>query len=170
MSGFMKTVSKNSSPKQAFLYRLQSWRYENWKESQSSLSLYSFIFLLLFAFPYFFSLLHGLEAAFRSCEIKVKFKDVRAHCYCASLVRALFIRHALATLFSSACTESKTQKNIELMTFVSTWCTCEYFCWMLVGPHFFFGRSLPFLILAMILKTKKICTWEVLIFSHMLFK
>ena len=69
-----------------------------------------------------FSLLHGLEAAFRSCEIKVKFKDVRAHCYCASLVRALFIRHARATLFSSACTESKTQQNIELMTFVTTRC------------------------------------------------
>ena len=31
----------------------------------------------------------------------------------------------------------------------------EYFCWMLGDPHFFFGRSLPFLILAIIPKNKK---------------
>ena len=42
-------------------------------------------------------------------------KDVRAHCYCASLVRTLFIRHARATSFSRACTKSKTQQNTELM-------------------------------------------------------
>ena len=35
-------------------------------------------------------------------------KDVRAHCYCASPVRTLFIGHARATSFSSARTESKT--------------------------------------------------------------
>ena len=35
-------------------------------------------------------------------------KDVRAHCYCASLVRTLFIGHARATSFLSARTESKT--------------------------------------------------------------
>ena len=38
---------------------------------------------------------------------------------------------------------------------------------MLGDPHFFFGRSLPFLILSVILKKqKKNCTWEVLIISH----
>ena len=47
---------------------------------------------------------------------------------------------------------------------------CEYFCWMLGDPHFFFGRSFPFLILSIILKNKKICTWEVLIIFHILFK
>ena len=31
---------------------------------------------------------------------------------------------------------------------------CVYFCWMLGDPHFFFGRSLPFLILSIILKNK----------------
>ena len=31
----------------------------------------------------------------------------------------------------------------------------EYSCWMLGDPHFFFGRSLPFLILSIILKNKK---------------
>ena len=37
---------------------------------------------------------------------------------------------------------------------------------MLSEPHFFFGRSLPFPILSIILKNKKICAWEVLIISH----
>ena len=37
---------------------------------------------------------------------------------------------------------------------------------MLGDLHFFFGRSLPFLILSIILKNKKICAWEVLIISH----
>ena len=32
---------------------------------------------------------------------------------------------------------------------------CEYFCWMLGDPHFFFGGSLPFLILSIIIKKKK---------------
>ena len=49
-------------------------------------------------------------------------KDVRAHCYCASLVRTLFIGHARATSSSSGRTESKTQQNIEPMTFALTWC------------------------------------------------
>ena len=31
---------------------------------------------------------------------------------------------------------------------------CECFCWMLGDPHFFFGRSLPFLIFSIILKNK----------------
>ena len=32
---------------------------------------------------------------------------------------------------------------------------CEYFCWMLDDPHFFFGRPLSFLVLSFILKNKK---------------
>ena len=32
---------------------------------------------------------------------------------------------------------------------------CEYFCWIIGDPNFFFGRSLPFLILSIILKNKK---------------
>ena len=63
-------------------------------------------------------------------------KDVRAHCYCASLVRTLFIGHARATSFSSARTESKTQQNIELMTFALTWCA-NIFVGRSVTPTFF---------------------------------
>ena len=84
----------------------------------------------------------------------LQLKDVRAHCYCASLVCTPFIGHARATSFSSARTDSKTQQNIERMTFALTWCA-NIFCWILGDPHFFFGRSLPFLTLFIILKNKK---------------
>ena len=63
-----------------------------------------------------------LSAFERVKIVRAPLKDVRAHCYCASLVRTLFIGHARATSFSSARTESKTQQNIELMTFALTWC------------------------------------------------
>ena len=63
-------------------------------------------------------------------------------------------RHVRASSFSSARTESKSQQIIELMTFALTWCAnisveCS------VAPTFFFGRSLPFLILSIILNNKK---------------
>ena len=63
-------------------------------------------------------------------------KDVRAHCYCASLVRTLFIGHARATSFLSARTDSKTQQNIERMTFALTWCA-NIFVGCSVTPTFF---------------------------------
>ena len=44
---------------------------------------------------------------------------------------------------------------------------CEYFCWMLGDPHFFFGRSLPFLTLSIILKNKKnLCVGSFNYFSY----
>ena len=68
-------------------------------------------------------------------------------------MRTLFIRHARATSFSRACTESKTQQNIELMTFVLAWCA-NIFVGCSVTPTFF-GISLPFLILSIILTNEK---------------
>ena len=44
---------------------------------------------------------------------------------------------------------------------------CEYIFWMLGGPHFFFGRSLPFLILSVTLKNKQ--SKQVLIISELKF-
>ena len=38
---------------------------------------------------------------------------------------------------------------------------CEYFRWIIGDPHFFFGRSLSFLILSIILKNRKnLCVWS----------
>ena len=69
-------------------------------------------------------------------------------------MRTLFIGHTRATSFSSARTESKSQQNIELMTFALTLCA-NIFVGCSVTPTFFFGRSLPFLILSIRLKNKK---------------
>ena len=63
----------------------------------------------------------------------------------------------------------KNQQNIELITFALTWCA-NIFVGRSVKPTFFYGRSLPFLIFSIILKNQKICAWEVLIISHILFK
>ena len=84
-----------------------------------------------------------------------RFKDVRAHCYCAFLLRTLFIRHARATSYiERAHLEkhlTKCSANGRCVNLVR-----EYFCWMHSDPHFFFGKSLPFLILSIITKNKKI--------------
>ena len=69
-------------------------------------------------------------------NLQEQIKDVRAHCYCASLVRTLFIGHARVTSFSSARTDSKTQQNIERMTFALTWCA-NIFVGCSVTPTFF---------------------------------
>ena len=51
-------------------------------------------------------------------------------------MRKLFIGHARATSFSSAVTKSKTQQNLELMTFALTWCA-NIFVGCSVIPTFF---------------------------------
>ena len=63
----------------------------------------------------------------------VSLKDVRAHCYCASLVRTLFIRHARATSFSHQVENSTKYRADNLCVNL----VCEYFCWMLGDPLIF---------------------------------
>ena len=83
-----------------------------------------------------------------------KFKDVRAHCYCASLVRTLYMTwHVPRHVFQ---VRAPSRNSIKYRA--DDLCgnlICEYFCWIIGDPHFFFGRSLPFLILSIILKNKK---------------
>ena len=101
----------------------------------------------------------------KSQAIAVTIKDVRAHCYCASLLRTPFIKHPRATSFSSARTESKTQQK-QRAGDLGVNLVCQYFCWMLGDPQFFFGRSLPFPILSSILKNKKnLCVGSLNYFS-----
>ena len=72
-----------------------------------------------------------------------RIKDVRAHCYCASLVPTQFIRHVRATSsISSARTETKPTKYIADGLCVNL--VYEYFCWMLGDPHFFFRQITSF--------------------------
>ena len=65
----------------------------------------------------------------------------------------LFIGNARDTSLLSARTESKTQQNMELMTFALTWCA-NIFVGSPVTP-LFFGRSLSFLTLSIMLKKQK---------------
>ena len=106
-----------------------------------------------------------------SCTISPEsyLKDVRTHCYCASLVRTLCMTWHVSRHVFQARTRSRNSIKYRAGDLCGN-LICEYFCWIIGDPHFFFGRSLPFLILSIILKTKKICVWEVLIISYTLFK
>ena len=83
-----------------------------------------------------------------------EFKDVRGHCYSASLVRTLYMTwHVPRHVFQARpLSRNSTKYRADDLC-----CNliCEYFCWIIGDPHFFFGRSLPFLILSIILKNEK---------------
>ena len=73
-------------------------------------------------------------------------KDVRAHCYCASLVRTPYMTWPVPRHVFQARGPSRNSTKYRADDLCGN-LICEYFCWMLGDPHFFFGRSLPFLIL-----------------------
>ena len=81
-------------------------------------------------------------------------KDVHAHCYCASLVRTLYMMWHVPRHVFQAHAPGRNSTKYRADGLCGN-LICEYFCWMLGDPHFFFGRSLPFLILSIILKNKK---------------
>ena len=109
--------------------------------------------------------LASFDVTLKTVSEKMK-KNRIASNKCTSVVRTLFIGHVRATSFSSARTDSKTQQNIELMTFALTWCA-NIFVGCSVTPPFFFGRSLPFLTLFIILKNKKnLCVGSFNYFSY----
>ena len=81
-------------------------------------------------------------------------KDVRAHCYCASLVGTLYMTWHVPRHVFQARALSRNSIKYRADDLCGN-LICEYFCWIIGDPHFFFGRSLPFLILSIILKNKK---------------
>ena len=83
-----------------------------------------------------------------------EFKDVRAHYYCATLVRTLYMTWRVPRHVFQARAPSRNSTKCRADDLCGN-LICEYFCWMLGDPHFFFGRSLPFLILSIILENKK---------------
>ena len=100
------------------------------------------------------SVLERLSNAVFGKEIAVGLKDVRAHCYCASLVRTLYMTWHVPRHVFQARAPSRNSTKYRANDLCGN-LIFEYFCWMLSDPHFFFGRSLPFLILSIILKIKK---------------
>ena len=103
------------------------------------------------------------------CPFGVRIREVRLYmygdCYNSSLGRSrpllLRISSAHAIHWSRTChVIFKRAHRVENSTKyrADDLCVnllCEYFCSTLGDPHFFFGRSLPFLTLAIILKNKK---------------
>ena len=70
-------------------------------------------------------------------------KDVRAHCYCASLVRTLYMtwrvpRHVFQA--RAPCRKSTKYRADDLCGNL----ICEYFCWMLGDTHIFFRQITSF--------------------------
>ena len=93
-------------------------------------------------------------------------KDVRAHCYCASLVRTLYMTWRVPLHVFQARAPSRNSTKYRADDLCGN-LICEYFCWMLGDTHFFFGRSLPFLSLSIRLKNKKnLCMGSFNYFSY----
>ena len=91
-------------------------------------------------------------------------KDVRAHCYCASLVRTHWSRGCHVIFKPAHQFENSTKYRADDLCINLVY---EYFCWMLGDPHFFFGRSLRFLTLFIILKNKtNLCAGSFNYFSY----
>ena len=59
-------------------------------------------------------------------DLMTDLKDVRGHCYCASILLTLFIRHARASSYIKRAHRVKTQQNIVLMA--ATLTSCENIC------------------------------------------
>ena len=116
---------------------------------------------LRFRIYFFPRLCNSLKYVINFCHLRTFAPIATAHLWCA--------HYSLGTgchiMYFKHVQQVQTQQNIELMTFALTWCA-NIFVGCSVTPTFFFGRSLPFLILSVILKNKKICMWEVLIISH----
>ena len=89
-----------------------------------------------------------------SPKVNTDIKDVHAHCYSASLVRTLYMTWRVPHHVFQARTPSRSSTKYRTDDLCGN-LICKYFCWMLGDPHFFFGRSIPFLILSTILKNKK---------------
>ena len=81
-------------------------------------------------------------------------KDVLAHCYCTSLVRTLYMTWRVPRHVFQARAPSRNSTKYGADDLCGD-LICEYFCWVLGDPQFFFGRSLPFLIFSIIPKNKK---------------
>ena len=67
-------------------------------------------------------------------------KDVRAHCYCASLVRTLYMTWCVPRHVFQVCAPSRNSTKFRADDLCGN-LICEYFCWMLclvtLTPTFF---------------------------------
>ena len=93
------------------------------------------------------------------------FKDVRAHCYCASLVRTLYMIWRVPRHVFQARAPSWNSTNHRADGLCGN-VMCEYFCWMLGNPHFFLADRFLFWLFPLYWKTKKIRVGSFNYFSY----
>ena len=70
-------------------------------------------------------------------------KDVRAHCYCASLVRTLYMTWHVPRHVFQARAPSRNSIKYRAGDLCGN-LICEYFCWIIGDPHFFFRQITSF--------------------------
>ena len=70
-------------------------------------------------------------------------KEVRAHCYCASLVRTLYMTWRVPCHVFQARAPSRDSTKYRAGDLCGN-LICEYFCWMLGDPHIFFRQITSF--------------------------
>ena len=71
------------------------------------------------------------------------FKDVRAHCFCASLVRTLYMTWCVPRHVFQARALSRNSTKYRADDLCGN-LICEYFCWMFGDPYFFFRQITSF--------------------------
>ena len=79
---------------------------------------------------------NGAVYNFVTCVFIGILKDVRAHCYCASLVRTLYMTWRVPRHVFQARAPSRNSTKYRADGLCGN-LICEYFCWMLGEPHFF---------------------------------
>ena len=70
-------------------------------------------------------------------------KEVRAHCYCASPVRTLYMTWRVPCHVFQARAPSRDSTKYRAGDLCGN-LICEYFCWMLGDPHIFFRQITSF--------------------------
>ena len=85
------------------------------------------------------SVLERLSNAVFGKEIAVGLKDVRAHCYCASLVRTLYMTWHVPRHVFQARAPSRNSIKYRAGDLCGN-LICESFCWIIGDPHFFFRQ------------------------------
>ena len=78
-----------------------------------------------------------------SPKVNTDIKDVHAHCYSASLVRTLYMTWRVPHHVFQARTPSRSSTKYRTDDLCGN-LICEYFCWMLGEPHFFFQQIISF--------------------------
>ena len=119
--------------------------YEVITDFSKFMSLYKIILLLLIVADLTWLLRHRFAFTFNpSPPSYISHMEPRcAHCYCASLVRTLYMTWCLPRHVFQACAPSRNSTKNRADELCDNLIS-EYFCWMLGDPHFFSANHFLF--------------------------